>query len=817
MGKRLECTYYADEGTKTYTLSFYDENYSGAVIDFKPDAEGAVLTYQGEKDKLFVPVLTSKLTVNIYIDSTDIQSFIDDLNTAYEGQFRCKLTSGSTGIWYGFVLYDSITIEDLPITDKPVFKITASDGIKRLKNIPYKDTGGPYEGAESITQHLVNCIGFMGMTDLMTEHSYVLKSVTNWRPSNRISGDDMDHTSFEHRALYSYDTAGNIKYPSVYRVIEQLCYRFRAQFKMMSGAYWFFQPNEYESNNISPDEYTAAKTALGSTVVNSYVTVAATFPGKFGQGFYTYFQPLRAAQVNYLHFGYINLARGFIWNESDQPTIPEPPTVYRVADNTSFVFTSDLRFTLTYSGLRPYYIKFNINLKVGANYLKRPASALSPPYFGEQSIEGTASNYELVFPINLVDSYSYGEGHETINIPSIVFPTGGEVLFTISLNGFYDQQGNAVASVSPFWTFSNCSLVPIKDGDNSNYSNTRRYTGYNSVIGNSETEVINCLIGEDFGFGQLRIEDGGDGQTGNDWGVGSSSAGQTIEELLAKEFIRAQSVPVTRMKMNYLSHDFDLIKSIHHTPSGGSLAKYVFHKGTWRTRYGIFSGDWYKLDLTGTTANDTTEDWVLDSVDSDGNPVNPSNPIGGGDGGPPVVTDDDSSDPVIIVIYAALDALFPVTTADIADATTITQIPITEREADGEYDVGQTVTIIGRGTGAKQDFVISQESATGDTVLYVESTLTTFDFATGSWVVTSQEQQLSAANQKFRQKFTAHTSATLTITENGGTLPTDESKISVYYHGGQWLAPDYWSVSGSDITLIFTPTAKGDIYVEFIL
>lgn len=811
MALRLQCGFYSEEAGTSYTISIYDEEYVGSTIDFLPDAEGFVITWQGANDKMKPPILTSKCSISIYIDSTDIETFIDDLNTAYEGQIRVKVTTGSSGVWYGHVLYDSIQIEDAPTTDLPIFKLVATDGVKRLKSIPYKDTSGPYTGEESITQHLINCISEIGLTDLMTEESGVLKSVSNWWPSNRISGDDMDHTYFDHQALLQKDNKGNIKYPSVYTVIEQLCYVFHCKFMMADGWYWFIQHNEYENNTISPDEYTAAKAALGSTVVNSYISVDSTFTGKFGRNYFSYFPPLNIAQVDYIHFGYSNFARGYVWDEATQPTIPESPTVYEVAANTSFFFFGSIRFTLTYSGDRPYYLKFLFSLNVDTNqYLKRPANARNPIYYGEQSIESTADNYEMVFPIELADGYSYGEGRENITFTSIEFPNAGEFSFTIAFDNAYDQQGNTVAGVSLFWEISGTELTALNDGDTSNITNTKRVTAYNATTGNSIKEVVNKVIGEALGYGKLRNDTTPSGKVVSaDWGVGASVSSQSIEELLAIEMIRTQSVPIKKATMNFLSSTYNPTLSIHH----GSNT-WIFQRGRWRARYEIFEGDWYLLDTTGTTSGNTSEDWTIYEID-EGNDVTPTNPLGGGVTSP---TGDTSGDDDGTGVPSVIDALFPRTTADLTvSGGAITQIPIEARGADGEYKVGQTITVIDPVTGAQQDWVITQESQTSDTVLYVQSDTPDFDFRTGSWIVTSQEQTLSAGGSTafYREEFAAHASATITVTENSGNLPTNAAAIRVYFDNGQLISKNYWSHSGSDITLTYTPNGAQSIWVEF--
>jgi hypothetical protein len=176
---------------------------------------------------------------------------------------------------------------------------------------------------------------------------------------------------------------------------------------------------------------------------------------------------------------------------------------------------------------------------------------------------------------------------------------------------------------------------------------------------------------------------------------------------------------------------------------------------------------------------------------------------------------DDSASPNNPGYTAVIDALFPRTTDDIDNGVTVTEIPVSTRTVDGEYKVGQTVTLIDPYSGAQQTFVISQESAISDTVLYVTSQTANFTFPEGSWIVTSQEEQgvISGSSGSYRQEFATHASATITVT--AASLPINSAAIRVYYDNGQIISPNYWSHSGNVITLTFLPNGAQSIWVEF--
>ena len=813
MAIRLSCTFFSNENETSYTIEIHDAAYSGSVIDFRTDDKGFEISYSGEKQQLRAPILTSKCDVNIYVENQDIQDLIDDLNSAYEGQFRLLISTSSAERWVGIILPDLVKYEDKPFAILPIFRVTATDGIKRLQTIAYKDTSGPYSGSKSVVEHLSNIVGKIGTADLITTNAWAMVVATNWKPASIKAGDVMANTYFEHRALYQVDDKGEYKYSSVYRVLEQLCLVFHCQFKMVNGSFFFTQHNYHESSSFTTYLYTAAGSLVISGSLAMDNTVSTLFTEKYAGGFYSFFPALNYAQVNYVHMGFSNIAQGYIWDHTDQPTIPESPTSYDVSDGTGFLVSSNFYYSLVVTGNRPAFMKFNITLQVDTNYLKRTTSFTGFGATTEQAqeISATVANYELIIPVDVTvpgsPSQFLGSGNIPISFQTIPFSTGGDVSFTISYVGSYDTTGTIVSSgiIGLNWSFFNLQLSPLPGGELSQWSNTRKVIGINATSGNTEKRVINSVIGQEFGYGVLKIDDGSVFIDGVDWGLGAT-ASQSLEVLLTKEIIRTQSVPIKTLRATIKMS----MTNIHQTMVHNSN-RWILHKGKFTGNLDQMAGEWYLLDTTGTTSSSEELDEIIGAIDNEGNDINTQIPVI--EGSTPVI----NAPPGQSETTSVLDALFPRTTADIDEASTVTTIPITARTVDGEYKVGQIVTIINQFTGAQQDFTITTESQTSDTVLNVTSDTADFFFTEGSWIVTSQEQTLSSGGSTafYREEFTTHASTTITVTENSGNLPTNAAAIRVYYDTGQLISKNYWSHSGSVITLTFTPPGQQSIWVEF--
>ncbi len=66
----------------------------------------------------------------------------------------------------------------------------------------------------------------------------------------------------------------------------------------------------------------------------------------------------------------------------------------------------------------------------------------------------------------------------------------------------------------------------------------------------------------------------------------------------------------------------------------------------------------------------------------------------------------------------------------------------------------------------------------------------------------------------FKQDFTGITGTTVTVTENGGTLPSDTAAITVYLNGQQ---TNEWTKSGSNIVFDYSLFASDLVTVKFII
>lgn len=721
---RYAGVFYNDVG-ESYIAGIYDENYGGSTETWV--VEDVEISYQSDRNKPFSPIITSEATVKILVNSSAIETLIDDIIGSNEGRFSIRILRGVGLSWFGYVLSDLITIDNDKTANNYTFEIRATDALARLKTVDYNDDGTTYTGYETITDHIFNCLNKLpGLTGLFTggfSTSYILKVVCRWNENTWTYSKTrpvFDQTRINHRAFYSLDSRNNTVYISCYDVLERICTAFGMRMILSDGSFWMIQVNEYQnSDDWAINRYQIDKTLSTDSSENVQLTLSQSTPDttdilEITGGVYKFFPPLAKTTVRYSHLGTENLLGGETWSDSDLPTV----TREDIAQNSGLgklSFTSTLNFSLTWSGPSSAnypYLLFRFTIIVGTQYLNRTVTfdgqggySYDYPNGNWQSLSGT---------FDVVGTYYTSEGGnavQSLNFLTAALVADGDLSFTVTFVGPYDRYtGNLVAGSVPDWEISNAKLELLYIGTFQGQHDVREYSATNDATGNSQVEVIESWLGDGPTLtspGHLEILDGTAWSLSTDWAVGSATAFSDFSQLLANEIMRAQLAPARRKVCSFFNVD-DYLQPHDCISDTDNSRLFVLVNGTWRLKSGTVTGEWFESTV-GTTY-------------SEGSVVQITNENPGGSG-------------------------------------------------SSSTGTGSTVTVIdGGGAGTP-------------TKIYM-------------------------------QEFTGSATDTFTITENGGTLPTNNDYILVFLNG-QWT--NQFSVSGSNIIMDFAIYADDYLNVVFFI
>jgi len=366
MGVRYQTTVY-NEKRRKITVSIKDSNYTGSVGTF--DTLSLGIQYDSESQQgaeRFTPIIGSRCSLSLLINNSNLQTLLLDIGLAVEGRFTMHLTAyedDNTTVsfyWYGYIVTDLVEFEDIPLVIGYQAQISAIDGLGWLKTLDYKSAVGPYNGQDTVVQHILNCLNQLDFvqSELVANSLPVLHTVFNWNENTTAYSAGKDYallTVIQHRAFYHKDTKNNYIYQSCYDVLKKICQTFGARLIFSGNQYWFIQVNEYARNPSAHRyfKYSALGVQASGTFTFDFTmsNIQTNLPGsdlmRLSGGKWTYYPALKNVVVRYNHFAKQNLLAGVEYNYATNAT--PITTITPTLDATN----ADAR--LSYTGILGFY------------------------------------------------------------------------------------------------------------------------------------------------------------------------------------------------------------------------------------------------------------------------------------------------------------------------------------------------------------------------------------------------------------------------------------------------------------------------------
>jgi hypothetical protein len=366
MAVRFETTVYNEKGRKI-NVAIKDNVFSGMTYSF--DTISLSLQYDSESQQgqeRFTPIIGSSCNLSLLINNNDLETLLLDIGLAVEGRFTMHLTAyedDNTTVsfnWYGYIVTDLVQFEDIPLSIGYVAQISAIDGLGWLKTLDYKSAVGPYNGQDTVVQHILNCLNQLDFvqSELVANSLPVLHTVFNWNENTTAYSADNDYallTVIQHRAFYHKDTKNNYIYQSCYDVLKKICQTFGARLIFSGNQYWFIQVNEYARNPSAHRyfKYSALGVQASGTFTFDFTmsNIQTNLPGsdlmRLSGGKWTYYPALKNVVVRYNHFAKQNLLAGVEYNYATNTT--PITTITPTLDATN----ADAR--LSYTGILGFY------------------------------------------------------------------------------------------------------------------------------------------------------------------------------------------------------------------------------------------------------------------------------------------------------------------------------------------------------------------------------------------------------------------------------------------------------------------------------
>ena len=247
-----------------YTIEIFDADYASTTETFKVDGSGFNIRFDADGNEHYAPINGSRCDFNFYVQNSDQETFINTVMGAEEGRYTVKIKRGANIHWIGVLIVDGITREDMSYPYK--VKITAADGLARLKDVDYNNAGTAYSGKETILGNILNCLNKIPTEGFYTTGIFLYSNV-NWyetRMTYNTANEPTELTRVDHGVWYDTDEEGNVTYKSCYDVLQNCLTIFGAQIKYSDGNWKIQQVTEEDKASFNIRWYQKDGTKISS-------------------------------------------------------------------------------------------------------------------------------------------------------------------------------------------------------------------------------------------------------------------------------------------------------------------------------------------------------------------------------------------------------------------------------------------------------------------------------------------------------------------------------------------------------------------------
>lgn len=761
MATRLEISFPTLRSPE-YRVYIDDSEWSDPAIEVDAAADGFTLDYNGA-DSILDPIKGSKLTFTIAVtDDTlsDIEDFAADLISAPEERFTMRVDK-NTGVplasdtlfWVGYVLPDLSGFEDK--VPPYGFRVTATDGLGRLKGIEYKDDSGtpeiPY-GNLPVLDHILNILNDGVLSTLYFDSDdHFLKTSVNWvddeigAPSQTKC--PLAYSRINGEIFAKEITTTNVEeyeFQDCYKVLKTILENWQCRIMFANGSYLIQQIAEVSQDAFYERRFSKDGTLRSSSSTASYnTTVSQTgFDTRLSGGSFNYLPALKKVTANWDHKSYKNYladAEGK-WltgsASSDSVVIKNVET----DANTYFLISGSLYFNVDLSDTYSIPWRYVIGLRVikGSYYLTSNSYSVQNAQ-GDylQQVGYDPDPPEWIASANFVDistDFITGETHQKtypFHIITDVPPTGlSDITVLFNPQNGIDLEENAMLTPALIeWKVINPEFYIFKTNDpDTLFEIERQYTAENDDTGNSDNIVFDMTIGSNTQpWTPSKIQTTADLATwvdsDNTWQRNTAADAGEFGNLWVQQAMALQKVPVQTYTGTFHSNDVIPQSRIIMPDS----TAWIMSRLTFSARELLWQGEWIAAGIneTGITLPDKRKiggDRKFPMPERQANP------------GLPATTSAGLGTRKSELAMMALTTNFVDGTIS---AGTITSIPVRLAVGGGTYIDGDEILVINHTSGDVFFFTISTTSLENDTALAVDSVAITKDIPDGSTIVYS--------------------------------------------------------------------------------
>jgi hypothetical protein len=597
MGQRFYGYFHSAKNGIKYDVYISDESYSSDLLSM--DIISLHMNCPCEGEDRFNPILETSYEVTIANNTAAIDTLITDIVGATEGRFFVQIYKDSVFEWCGQLVLDIMQQND---ESKPrELLLTFSDGLKRLQDIQFLNSGSLFTGSLTFIEILTAGLGLIGNNDYFDSDDYLVTAVDWWEDNMPARAENIDPLLYSRcyaRLFYSgadleSKDGATVGAWSAYDVLKEVARCFGARLFLSNGRWNFIQVNEYADVSTYIRIYGKTGTQTDTDTVDFLESVDQSTIAKIATGTDFYYPPLKKVQfiVNYGDGAnkYPRLSQsqrsGIMTAALNTPPAVETYQGCGLIEDTDYLyvavrFRTESFFDLGTSGVTTLDQKITMTVKVNSTetvYYLYPSRISRNIFNVFQEVVETNDLLEKMTnaagadgDLSIKFEYDYNE--------SVLLGADDEVKLR------YDE-----------------ILVYVMDADGQVKTKLNIVAENTAATNNTYVKEYEPLR---LGFG-LSASNGiitstnnlSDWYLADEWGVAAATRNTQISYILAQQILAGQKTITTIMKCEMYG-DFTIRNSLSYDSK-----KWVFVGGRYNCETEIFSGEWFQI---ATSTSDIT-------------------------------------------------------------------------------------------------------------------------------------------------------------------------------------------------------------------
>ena len=587
MAIKLFAEFKSDQG-QYYKIAIHDEDYSGSSPDeFKVTSSGFQLSYSGDTDNIYSPMIGSSVSFGMYITDAATRAFLTNVKSVQEDRFFIEVFDGTesspTLFWRGFIAQDILQVQD--VSEPYVLEIVAIDGISKMSNEVCAENG-----VQQLTIQFLKALNEIGYLSLFDTNDVVLNVVCNWWAQSMTfdaNNNPLDETFVDMSVFGILDEEGAVQGVTWNEVLSKICQTFGLRFYFSRGQYRLEQLFALDGTFTEHTYKKAFATGAGNKVatkigqttgVSHTKTIDQTSnQARLAGNIFNFLPAVHQVRMKVNKHPKAVAGSVFLRDEVTPSNDRDPVVKLGLITTTQsfirFEFFSQLELRVsTAVTTQNFYIKLKLNVKLSDQastdvyYLKRTIDSNLQPSAKSWTTTQSGSGYEILFgPISetIVGTPPFNKQiHLPLSVHTPIVPVSGDVEFDWDFVEYVNQDGTTRTLNSNNKGIHEVITTDVFTSSQSIVNQTTDIVVTNANA-NLKSAIVYELMQTDLftGFGRrgtlLRHQDIGGLNLffpHTNFREGNSGTYRIIEQFVCEQFLRLMNTTINKYQGQFFSN-----------------------------------------------------------------------------------------------------------------------------------------------------------------------------------------------------------------------------------------------------------------------